>query len=60
METKNNRFEDLTEVGHQARQEAEAFLNRWLNDNTKGWALRRGLTKRYEDRLSAPLAVYLN
>ena len=60
METKKMRLENLAEVGHKARQEAEDFLNRWLNDRSKGWAVRRSLMKRYEDRLSVPLAVYLN
>ncbi len=60
MQTRKNRLENLTEVGSKARKEAEDFLNRWLNDSTKGWAVRTDLLKRYEDRFSAPLAIYLN
>lgn len=52
METKEKRIETLAEVGHKARREVEDFLNRWFNDSTKGWALRKGLLNRYEDRLS--------
>ena len=59
METETKRLENLTEVGHKARKEAEDFLNRWLNDSTKGWAMRPDFLKRYGDRLSAPLAIYL-
>lgn len=60
METKKKRFENLAEVGQKARQEAEDFLNRWLNDRTKGWAVRTDLIRRYEDQFRTPLAVYLN
>ncbi len=60
METKNKRLENPTEVGHSARKEAEDFLNRWLDDSSKGWAIRRDLLQCYEDRFSAPLAIYLN
>jgi hypothetical protein len=60
MQTKNKRLENLAEVGHNARKEAEDFLNRWLDDGSKGWAIRRDLLQRYEDRFSAPLAIYLN
>ncbi len=59
METETKRLENLTEVGHKARKEAEDFLNRWLNDSTKGWAMRPDFLKRYGDRFSAPLAIYL-
>ena len=60
MQTKKKRFENLTEVGNNARKEAEDFLNRWLNDSSKGWATRTDLLKRYEDQFSAPLAICLN
>ena len=60
METKEREFENLVEVGYRARKEAEIFLNRWLNDNTKGWALRSDLVNRYEDHFSAPLAICFN
>ncbi len=60
MKTKEKRLGSLTEVGYKARKEAEDFLNRWLNDSTKGWAVRSDLVNRYEDRFSAPLAIGLN
>ena len=60
MQTKSKRLENLAEVGHNARKEAEDFLNRWLDDSSKGWAIRRDLLQRYEDRFSAPLAICLN
>lgn len=60
MDTTKNRLENLAEVGHKARQEAEDFLNRWLDDNTKGWAMRRDLAQYYQDQFSVPLAIYLN
>ena len=60
METKEEKLENLAEVGYKARKEAENFLNRWLNDSTKGWAVRSGLANRYEDHFSAPLALCLS
>ncbi len=60
MHTKKKRLENLAEVGHRARKDAEDFLNRWLNDSSKGWATRTDLVKRYEDQLSVPLAICLN
>ncbi len=60
METKEKRLGSLTEVGYKARKEAEDFLNRWLNDSTKGWAVRSDLVNRYEDHFSAPLAICFN
>jgi hypothetical protein len=57
METKEKRLENLAEVGHKARREVEDFLNRWLNDSTKGWGVRSGLVNRYEDRLSPALVI---
>jgi len=57
MDNKETRFENLAEVGHKARKEVEEFLNRWLNDGAKGWAVRTGLANRYEDRFSPALAV---
>lgn len=45
MQTKEKRLENLAEVGPSARKEAEDFLNRWLNDSTKGWAMRTDLTE---------------
>ena len=60
MEMKKNRLENLTEVGNKARKEAEDFLNRWLNDSSKGWAIRSDLVDRFEGHFPAPLAVYLN
>ncbi|MHC4538777.1 MAG: hypothetical protein ACYTEK_10215 [Planctomycetota bacterium] len=59
MEAKK-RFENLVEVGHKARKEAEDFLNRWLNDSTKGWAVRTDVVNEYEDDFSVPLAMCLN
>ena len=56
MDNKEKRFENLDEVGRKAKREVEDFLNRWLNDSTKGWAVRTGLLNRYEDRfLPAPV-----
>jgi len=60
METKEKRLESPAEVGYKARKDAEDFLNRWLNDGTKGWAVRSGLVDRYEDQFSAPLAITFN
>lgn len=60
METKKKRLENLVEVGYKARKEAEDFLNRWLNDSTKGWAVRSDLVNHYEDHFSAPLAICFN
>ena len=60
METKEKRLENLAEVGYKARKEAEDFLNRWLNDSAKGWAVRSDLVNRYEDYFSPPLAICLN
>ena len=57
METQEMRLEDPAEVGYKARKEAESYLNLWLNDSTKGWAVRADLSNRYEDRFSAPLAI---
>ena len=47
-------------MGLQARREVEDFLNRSLDDNTKGWAVRTDLAKRYKDQFSVPLVIYLN
>ncbi len=60
METKEKRLESLAEVGYKARREAEDFLNRWLSDRTKGWAVQSSLVSRREDRLSTSLAITLN
>jgi len=60
METEEKRLEDPYQGGHKARKEAEDFLNRWLNDNTKGWAVRSGLVSSYDDQFSAPLDIILN
>jgi len=60
METEKKRLEGLVEVGLQARREVEDFLNRSLDDNTKGWAVRTDLAKRYKDQFSVPLVIYLN
>ncbi len=60
MQTKEKRLENLAEVGSSARKEAEDFLNRWLNDSTKGWAMHTDLTKHYEDQFSVPLGICLN
>jgi hypothetical protein len=60
METKEKKLENLIEVGYKARKEAENFLNRWFNDNTKGWAVRPTLVNRYEDYFSAPLTITFN
>jgi hypothetical protein len=60
METKDKKLENLAEVGHKARREVEDFLNLWLNDGTKGWAVRTGLFNRYEDRFSPALAINFN
>ena len=60
METKEKRLGSLAEVGYKARKEAEDFLNHWLNDSTKGWAVRSDLVNRYEDHSSTPLAICLN
>jgi hypothetical protein len=60
MEMNEKRLEDLAEMGHKARKEAEDFLNRWLNDGTKGWPVRSDLANRYTDHFSTPLTVCLN
>lgn len=60
MELTKKRLENLAELGHKARHDAEDFLNRWLNDSSKGWAMRTDLLNRYEDRFSVPLAICLN
>ncbi len=60
METKEKRLENMDEVAYKARKEAEDFLNRWLNDNTKGWAVRSGLDSNYDDQFSAPLDIIFN
>ena len=60
METQEMRLEDPAKVGYKARKEAESFLNLWLNDSTKGWAVRADLSNRYEDHFSAPLAICFN
>jgi hypothetical protein len=57
METKEMRLEDPAEVGYKARKEAESFLNLWLNDSTKGWAVRGDLSNSYEDRFLTPQAI---
>jgi hypothetical protein len=54
METQEMRLGDPAEVGYKARKEAESFLNLWLNDSTKGLAVRAEVSNRYEDRLSTP------
>jgi hypothetical protein len=33
-------FENLAEMAQQANNETERFLNQWINDRTKGWAIR--------------------
>lgn len=60
METKEIRLENPDEVGYKARKEAEDFLNRWLDDNTKGWAVRSGLVSSYDGQFSAPLDIIFN
>ena len=60
METKEKRLVDPDEVGYKARREAEDFLNRWLDDDTKGWAVRSGLVSSYDDQFSAPLDIIFN
>ncbi|MHC4708492.1 MAG: hypothetical protein ACYS8I_15575 [Planctomycetota bacterium] len=60
METYEKRFEDLPKMSNRARKEAEDFLNRWIDDSTKGWPLRPALVGCQEGRISAPMAVWLN
>jgi hypothetical protein len=60
METKEKMIKNLADVGYKARKEAEDFLNRWLNDRTKGWSVQSDLVNRDEDRFSAPLAICFN
>lgn len=60
METKEKRLMDPDEVGYKARREAEDFLNRWLDDNTKGWAVRPGSVGSYDDQFSAPMDIIFN
>lgn len=60
MEIQQKRSEDPAEVGYKARKEAESFLNLWLSDSTKGWAVRSDLSNRHEDHFSAPLAICFN
>jgi len=60
METKEKRLESLAEDGYKARKDAEDFLNRWLNDGTKGWAVRSDSVNRYGDHLSSLLVINFN
>jgi hypothetical protein len=60
METKEKRFEDQPEMGHKARKEAEDFLNRWINDGSKGWPVHPSWVDRYKERFSTPLTICLN
>jgi len=60
METKEKMIKNLVDVGYKARKEAEDFLNRWLNDRTKGWAVQSDLVNRDEDRFSASLTICFN
>jgi hypothetical protein len=60
METKEKKFENLPDMGHKARKEAEDFLNRWINDGTKGWPVRPAWVGCYKERFSAPMTMCLN
>lgn len=60
VETKEKRSENLAEVGYKARKDAEDFLNRWLNDGTKGWAVRPDSVNRYGDHFPPSLAINFN
>ena len=33
--------QDLIKIGHRAKNETEAFINRHLNDLAKGWPINR-------------------
>ncbi|MHC4309760.1 MAG: hypothetical protein ACYSSN_07435 [Planctomycetota bacterium] len=48
METKEKNSKGLVETAHKARKETEHFLNRWINDSTKGWPARSRLVKGYK------------
>ncbi len=48
METKEIIAAGPVETAHKAKEETEHFLNRWINDCTKGWPLRSHLIKGYK------------
>ena len=43
--------QDLIKIGHRAKNETEAFINRHLNDLAKGWPINRLDGPNYVDRL---------
>jgi hypothetical protein len=57
METKEKIADGLVETAHKARKETEHFLNRWINDNTKGWPVRSHLVKGYKKHFSNLLSI---
>jgi len=41
--------QDLIKIGHKAKSETEAFINRHLNDRAKGWPKTRLCSPDYAD-----------
>ena len=58
MEKKGKNIEALDEMPHKAKEETENFLNRWINDSTKGWPVQSPhLAKDYKKNFSIPFAI---
>ena len=56
MKTKEKIAAGPVETAHKAREETENFLNRWINDSTKGWPVRSHLIKGYKKHFQPYLA----
>ena len=41
--------QDIIKIGHKAKSETEAFINRHLNDKAKGWPTNRRYGQNYVD-----------
>ena len=57
METKEKNIEGLDETAHKAREETEYFLNRWIDDDTKGWPVWSQSANGYKKNFSIPFAI---
>jgi hypothetical protein len=57
METKEKIAKGLDETAHKARKETEHFLNRWINDNTKGWPVRSYFARGYKEHFTNLLGI---
>ncbi len=41
--------QDIIKIGHKARIETEAFINRYINDRTKRWPIIRNFGSAYTE-----------